>query len=53
MRGCVHACECACAGPPTGLGEARANLKIGTPHNGLCEGGLGARPQEILRFYML
>ena len=28
-------------------GGPRANTKSGTPHNGLCEGGLGARPQEI------
>ena len=45
-------CVRACAGPPPGLGEARANRKIGTPQNGLLQGGLGARPQEILRFYM-
>ena len=41
------------SGPPRGLGEPRVNTKSGAPENGLCEGGLGARPQEILRFYML
>ena len=41
------------SGPPRGLGGPRANAKSGAPQNGLCEGGLGARPQEILRFYTL
>ena len=41
------------AGPPRGLGRPRANTKSGASQNGLCEGGLGAHPQEILRFYML
>ena len=43
------------AGPPRGLGGGggRANTKSGVPQNGLCEGGLGAYPQEILRFCML
>ena len=27
--------------------------KSGLPRNGLCEGGLGTRPQTILRFYNL
>ena len=40
-------------GPPRGLGGLRANTKSGAPQNRLCEGGLGACPQEILRFYML
>ena len=35
-------------GPPRGLGGPRANTKSGAQQNGLCEGGLGARPQEIL-----
>ena len=39
-------------GPPRGLRGPRANAKSGAPQNGLCEGGLRARPQEILRFYM-
>ena len=39
-----------CTGPPRGF---RANTKSGAPQNGLCKGGLGAGPQEILRFYML
>ena len=37
-----------CTGPPRGLGGPRANTKSGAPQNGLCEGGLGAHPQEIL-----
>ena len=41
------------AGLPRGLGGSRANAKSGAPQNGLCEGGLGVGPQEILRFYML
>ena len=41
------------SGPPRGLGEPRANTKSGAPENGLCKGGLGAGPQEILRFYIL
>ena len=41
------------AGPPRGLGGPRADTKSGAPQNGLCEGGLGVRPQVILRFYML
>ena len=36
------------AGPLRGLGGPRANTKCGAPQNELCEGGLGARPQEIL-----
>ena len=35
-------------GPPRRLGEPRASTKSGAPQNGLCEGGLGAHPQEIL-----
>ena len=31
----------------------RANAKKWPPQNGLCEGGLGTRPQTILRFYNL
>ena len=34
-------------------GGPRANTRSGVPQNGLCEGGLEALPQEILRFYML
>ena len=41
------------SGPPRGLGRPRANAKSGAPQNRLCEGGLGACPQEILRFYTL
>ena len=37
------------AGPPRGLWGPWANIKVGP----MGEGGLGARPQEILRFYML
>ena len=37
------------AGPPRGLWEPWANINVGP----IGEGGLGARPQEILRFYML
>ena len=36
------------SGPPRGLGRPRANTKSGPPKNGLCKGGLGAHPQEIL-----
>ena len=35
-------------GLPRGLGEAKANSKSGASQNGLCEGGLGAHPKEIL-----
>ena len=38
---------------PRGLGGPRANTKSEAPQNGLWEGGLGAWPQEILKFYML
>ena len=35
------------------VGGPKAITKIGAPQIGLCEGGLGARPQEMLRFYIL
>ena len=42
--------------PPRGLGGggggARANTKGGAPQYRLWKGGLGACPQEILRFYV-
>ena len=41
------------AGLPRGFGGPRASTKSGAPQKKLCEGGLGARPQEILRFNML
>ena len=57
MRACVHGCVRACMCRATemigGGGLGRANRKIGTPQNGLFQGGLGACPQEISRFYML
>ena len=37
-------------GPLRGLGGPRTNTKSGVPPYGLCEGGLGAWPQKILRF---
>ena len=41
------------AGPPRGLLGPGANAKSGAHTIDCVRGGLGARPQEILRFYML
>ena len=35
------------------IGEAQGKYAKWAPQNELCEGGLGALHQEILRFYML
>ena len=40
-------------GPPRGLWGPRANTKSGTPFIDCVRGVWGARPQEILRFYLL
>ena len=50
---CVCVCVCLCLCLCRAAERIGANAKSGATQNGLCEGGLGACPQEILRFYML